>query len=252
MDAATTTTDVISDGSLEIIQHRRGFRFGLDALLLATDLPTLPDDATVVDLGAAQGTVGLCIASRHPQWDVICVERQPQLAALLGENIAHNELSTRVRAVEADLREFRARFDAHSADLVVCNPPYYRAGQRRPSENPERASAHHELHGTLADFVRAAAYILKQRGWFKVIVPPVRMPDLLQAVRETDLSLDTTRFFHSRADEDAYLLETVFRRGGAPDVRVRPPLYIYRDADDYSDEVESRVTRAARPKTRSA
>ncbi|MGM0557212.1 MAG: tRNA1(Val) (adenine(37)-N6)-methyltransferase [Myxococcota bacterium] len=244
-----TTTDVISDGSLEIVQHRRGFRFGLDALLLATDLPSLPGRSTVVDLGAAQGTVGLCIASRHPDWRVVCVERQPQLAELLRINVARNQLEGRVEAVEVDLREFREQLDAHSADLVVCNPPYYRKGQRRPSQNPERASAHHELHGTIADFVRAAAYILRQRGWLKIILPPVRSPDLLHAVRDTDLSLHSMRYYHSRADEDAYLLETVFRRGGAPDVRVRPPLYIYRNADDYSDEVRSRVAHAAQPTT---
>lgn len=245
----TTTTDMISDGGLEIVQHSRGYRFGLDSLLLATDLPEVPAGSTVVDLGAAQGAVGLCVAARHSEWRILCVERQPQLAALLRENIERNELGGRVEAIEADLRAFRAQLDAHCANLVVCNPPYYREGQRRPSENSERASAHHELHGTLADFVRAATYVLDQRGWLKVIIPPIRLSDLFVALDETDLSLHSMRFFHSNAADDAYLVEAVARRGGSPDVRVRPPLYIYRDADDYSDEVQSRIERAARPLT---
>jgi tRNA1Val (adenine37-N6)-methyltransferase len=242
-----TTVDAISGGALEIAQHRDGYRFGLDSLLLATDLPALPEGGRVVDLGAAQGAVGLCIANRRSDLAVVCVERQPQLAGLLGENVEHNGLSDRVDLVECDLRSFRDHLDAHSADLVVCNPPYYRHGQRRPSENAERASAHHELHGTLADFVRAAAYVLDQRGWLKVIIPPVRLSDLLDAAEQTDLSAHTLRFFHSRAHDDAYLLEALFRRGGAPDTRIRAPLYIYQNADDYSDEVQSRIHRAALP-----
>lgn len=241
------TRDVVSNGLLELLQHRRGYRFGLDSLLLATDLPAVPKDATIVDLGAAQGTVGLCIARRRSSSRVICVERQPQLAELLRQNIEYNALDDRVEARQVDLREFRDQLDAHSADLVVCNPPYYRRGQRRPSTHAERAAAHHELHGTLADFINAAAYVLEQRGWLKVIIPPIRMSDLIEASGSTDLSLHTMRFFHSRATEDAYLLEVVLRRGGSPDVRVRPPLYIYRNEEDYSKEVQSRIDRAARP-----
>ena len=249
---AQTTTDAVSGGALEIIQHEGGYRFGLDSLLLATDLPDLGEGACVVDIGAAQGTVGLCIANRHPTWQIRCVERQPQLAELLRTNISHNALQERVDALEADVRDYREHLDAHSADLVVCNPPYYRRGQRRPSEDAERASAHHELHGELRDFVAAAAYVAKQRGWFKVIVPPVRLADLFAAVAETDLSLHSMRYFHSRSGDDAYLLEALMRRGGSPDPRVRSPLYIYRNADDYSEEVDSRIRRAALPPTRTS
>lgn len=60
------TIDVISD-RLKIRQSRKGYRFGLDALLLSTDLPELGEDAPVVyELGAGQGAVSLSIASREP------------------------------------------------------------------------------------------------------------------------------------------------------------------------------------------
>lgn len=242
-DDDAITRDVVGQGALTILQHERGYRFGLDALLLATDLPEVRDGATVVELGAAQGIVSLHIARQFPQVHVVAVERQASLFELLDDNIELNDLRERVEAVHADVRHHRERLEAHSAQLVVCNPPYFRAGERRPSANAQRAAARHELNGTLSDFVDAACYVLEQRGRLKIIVPPLRLADLLQAVDATDLAVESLRFFHSRAHTDAYLVESVLRRGGAPDLKVRPPLYIYRNADDYTEEVEQRLGR---------
>jgi tRNA1(Val) A37 N6-methylase TrmN6 len=113
------------------------------------------------------------------------------------------------------------------------------------SDDPERAAARHELAGDLSDFVRAAQYVATQRGRFKTIVPPIRLDDLVEAVADTDFSLEWMRFFHSREASDAYLLEVVMRRGGAADVSIRPPLIVY-DGPDYTDEVRSRIDSAAR------
>lgn len=245
---AETTRDVLGDEALTIIQHTRGYRFGLDALLLATDLPELGDQPTVVELGAAQGIVSLCVARQLERARVVAVERQDSLFGLLEQNISLNELSERVDAVHGDLREFRDLLEPHSADLVCSNPPYFRKGERRPSNHAERAAARHELHGELSDFVDAARYVLRQRGRLKIILPPIRLADLMHAADGTDLTFESMRFFHSREDTDAYLVESVLRRGGAPDLKVRPPLYIYRNADDYTEEVERRIEQA--PKAR--
>lgn len=238
------TRDTISDGALTILQREEGYRFGIDAVLLATDLPEFPADGTVVELGAGQGVVALCVASRHPDLSVVAVERQDSLFELLRANIEENDLGDRVTALRGDVREIEELLSSHTADLVLCNPPYYREGQRRVSEDGERAAARNELAGTLADFVDAAQYVLDQRGRLKLIIPPIRIRDLYRAVEGTDLSFESVRFFHSRDDEDAYLGEYVLRRGGAPDVRVRSPLIVYDGEGSYAPEVRARIDSA--------
>lgn len=256
------------DGAgLEILQHEKGYRFGLDALLLATDLPELGaagrDDGAagpaVVELGAAQGIVALCVARQLGTARVVAVERQESLYGLMVQNIARNQLGARVHPVHLDVRDIRpgahtrtrpgaqahALLGAHTADLVVCNPPYFRAGERRVSTDAQRAQARHELHGGLGDFLGAARYVLKQRGRLKIILPPIRLAELLERTAPTDLRVESLRFFHSRPDSDAYLVESVLRRGGAGELRIRPPLYIYQLSGEYSEEVRRRVGAAA-------
>ncbi|MFW5966493.1 MAG: tRNA1(Val) (adenine(37)-N6)-methyltransferase [Persicimonas sp.] len=245
-DRDITVDKLGEDRPLEIAQHCDGYRFGLDALLLATDLPPIEPGATVVELGAAQGVVSLCIARRHPTARVVALERQESLYDLLVDNIARNDLQSRVEPLRGDVRDFRDILSPHSAQLVVCNPPYFRRGSRRPSNNAERAAARHEMHGGLTDFVDAARYTLEQRGWFKLISPPLRLGDMMSARVETDLSLASLRFFHSRKTSDAYLFEALLRRGGAPDIQVCPPLYIYRNDKDYTGEVQRRIDEAPR------
>jgi tRNA1Val (adenine37-N6)-methyltransferase len=239
------TCDRIYDGKITLVQHQKGYRFGTDALLLATDLPALEAGSRVVELGAAHGPVALTIAAFHPHVEVLAIERQEALYALLVENIALNGLAN-IEARQLDLRHHRTAFDAHIADLVVFNPPYYRSGARRPSQCPERAEAHHELHGTLEDFFAAARYLLKPGGYLKMIAPPLRMSDVFEAVKNTDLRIESLRCFHSSGGREAYLVEWVMRRGGAPDLKIRPPLYIYADEDVYTDEVARRLGKKRR------
>ena len=239
------TRDVVSDGALIIMQSKEGYRFGLDAVLLATEIPDVPLGGTVVDLGAGNGAVGLMIAKRRPDIRVICLEVQRTLVDLLERNIAENELASRVTSVYGDVRQHRLLLKPQSADLVVSNPPYYRTGQGRPSPNRERAAAHQELNGTLRDFVVAAQYVAKPRASLKLVIPPMRLSDLNYDVRMSDFLHDTCRFVHARANRDAYLMEWVFRRGGAPNFAVKPPLILHGDDDQFLPEVTRRFAKAA-------
>lgn len=239
------TCDLISD-HIALRQSRKGYRFGLDALLLATDLPDLKPASVVYDFGAAQGPVALSIAARRHDLTVIAVERQDSLFAYLEHNIEHNaELLGSVEARQLDLRDYRTELSSHQADLVITNPPYFPQNMRRPSQNPERASARHELHGTLADFIAAGCYVLKPQAWFKMILPPWRLPDLFACLVDRDLNVASLRPVHASPGEDAYLLEILMRRSRTPTLDLRAPLMIRSAQGHYTPEVAQRLASAA-------
>lgn len=244
------TRDVVSDGALIIQQTESGYRFGLDAVLLATDIPELPHGAHVVDLGAGAGAVGLMIAKRRTDVSVLCMELQQPLHGLLRMNIEDNDLADRCTALKGDVRQHQLLLTPHSADLVVMNPPYYRIGQGNVSPDRERAAAHQELNGTLRDFIMAARYVLKPRGYLKLVLPPQRLQDLTLEVHKTDFAAESARFVHAHLDRDAYLMEWVFRRGGARRMTVRPPLVLNQPDGGFTPEVRNRFAGAALPERR--
>lgn len=240
------TRDVISDGALVIQQSESGYRFGLDAVLLATDLPEIPRGGRVVDLGAGTGAVGLMVAKRRPDITLQSVEVQPSLHQLLQLNVATNGLQDRVTALKADVRQHQLLLSAHSADLVLMNPPYYRIGQGKVSPNRERAAAHQELHGGLRDFIVSAQYVLQPRGSLKLVLPPSRLADLMYEIGKTDFGARSVRFVHAKPGRDAYLMEWVFRRGSSFQLSVLPPLVLNsEDHDGFTTEVRERFAGAA-------
>ncbi len=234
------TTDDVLGGRLSFKQHRKGYRFGLDAVLLATDLPELPDSPTIADFGAGQGAVTCVIAHNRPAAHLISVERQPGLFGLLRQNIDANGFTPRIETLCVDLRD-KAALPPHEADLVVMNPPYYAANSGLMSSNTERAEAHYELHGGLSDFVAAAQYVAKPGGLFKLVLPPERLTELMGEIDASDFAMRSLRFFHSHLDEPAYLVECVAKRGGRFELEVRPPLVVYADNGEYGAEVKARL-----------
>jgi len=241
--AAATSEAVLSGGALLLLQHSgsTAYRFGLDSLLLATDLPPVRDGGMVVDLGAGCGVAGLCVAlQRRRAGRFLLVERQPALARLCRLNAAAAGVAADVR--EADVRDTAAWLPAEKAHLLLCNPPFFSPAG---GVETERASARQALHGGLPSFLAAAEAALADSGLAaaKFVFPPSSLPQLLASLRR--LRVASLRFVHPAPGEEAHLVEVVLRRKDAPALRVRPPLFV-RGADGrYSPEVARRIAAAA-------
>ncbi len=133
---------------------------------------TAKDQAkSVVDLGAGSGAIAISIATeaaiKNLAVTVVAVEKSPEAAHWLNQNISKYELPTRV-VVE----DVATALDGVKADVVVANPPYIPNHERLPQEvvgfEPEMA-----LRGGAGDgmdipklFIAAAARLLKPGGYF--------------------------------------------------------------------------------------
>ena len=145
--------DYFYGGRLVVRQHRDGYRFSIDAALLA-GFADAGADARVVDLGCGCGIIALLMAYRNRSCRVVGVEIQPGMVALARDNVASNRMEDRVTILEEDVRQLQRR-NHGTVDLVVANPPYRPTGSGRVNPDGERACARHEILGTLDDFVAA-------------------------------------------------------------------------------------------------
>lgn len=97
-----TTLDFIRD--IQIYQHKNGYRFSVDALLLATFVDMARVNR-IADLCTGSGVIGLLLARRYPSSTVMLVELQKSLAKLARRNADLNGMSDRVSVVHADLKD---------------------------------------------------------------------------------------------------------------------------------------------------
>lgn len=159
---AGETDDAFLSGALMLLQPARGFRSGLDAVLLAAAVPALPADARCLDAGAGVGTAGLCLARRLAGARVTLVERAPVLAALARRNLARNALSGRVAVVEADLLAPAAALAGaglvrESFGCLITNPPWQAEGHGRAPQDPLEAASNAMPEAALDAWMRCLA-----------------------------------------------------------------------------------------------
>jgi putative endonuclease len=125
-----------------------------------------------------------------------------------------------------DIREAPQRLGRFSFDVVICNPPYFKAGHGRRSPDPARRRTREEGAVSLGDILSVSAALLRERGDLFMILPPVRLPEAVGYALPLDLALIGLRAVHTRADDPALRVLLHFRKGAGDALEILPPLLI--------------------------
>lgn len=212
---------------LRLIQKKTGLTYGTDAFLLAAYVRPVPS-AKAVELGGGTGIVSLLLAAKRKVAQVTALEVQPSFAHLIDRNAALNSLSGRVRALCADVREATAEALGGEVDLVFSNPPYMRCDSGKRNETDEKFIARHEVCGGIEDFCSCAARLLKHGGRFVCVWRPDRLTDLFDALRRARLEPKRMTMVHADEGSEPCMVLVEALKGGAPAMRVTPPLLLYK------------------------
>jgi len=217
------TDDTFLNGHLTVNQPRDGYRFSIDAVLLA-DFVQCKDGQMIIDLGTGCGIIALMLAIRHPGVQLVGVEIQDELARTAAANVHANRLEDRIRILHQDIKELHIQQVPDLVHQVVCNPPYRRVKSGRLNPDRRKAGARHEIFARLADFVDAAARMLQLSGRLSCIYPAERLTDLIDHLRQANLEPKRLRLVHSKREEGARLVLITAAKGGRPGLVVDPPL----------------------------
>ena len=231
------TIDEMRGYDLRVIQPAQGYRFSLDPLLLC-DFAGVGEGGEVIDLGTGTGIIPLLMARQCGSSKIVGVEMQEEMAALAGRNVVLNGLADRVEIICCDILSLRKRFPASSFDLVVANPPYRKQGTGRISPKSGRDRARHETTATLADFLEVAKYLVSPTGTISFIYHPVRLVEFCSVAAALKLALLRMRTVHGNSGAAARMALLELAKGSKGDLEVLPPLFVYGEDGEYSEEVK--------------
>lgn len=230
--------DAFLGGRLHLWQPRRGYRAGVDPVLLAAAVPAIAGQA-VLDLGCGAGAAALCLGARVPGLRLAGVEMQPGYAGLARRNAAENGQNMQV--ICADLRDLPAEMRQVAFDHVIANPPYFRAGANTGAGDAGRRLALGEAT-PLAEWIAVAARRLAPRGLLHMIQRTERLPDLLAGCAGRLGAIEVLPLA-ARAGRAPELLIMRARKGGRAAFRLHPPLILHEgarhpgDREHYTPEI---------------
>jgi tRNA1Val (adenine37-N6)-methyltransferase len=229
------TLDAILGGRLRIIQKKSGYRFSIDALLLA-QFVTLQEGEECIDLGTGSGVIALILACRRTRGRILGIDIQEEFVAMARRSVELNGLAGRIEIRRGDLRHPESLFAPTTFDVAVFNPPYRRLRSGRTNPDPGKALARHEIAGTAGDFLAAAVVALKPGGRAYAVYPARRMVEMVSRMRAARIEPKCLRIVHSRPCGRGELLLVEGVKGGREQLTVLPPLFIYGDGGGYSAE----------------
>jgi len=226
------TLDTFYHGRIRILQRTGGYRFSIEAPLLADFIETHAEEE-LLELGTANGIISLLLTIK-PFKSITAIEIQKLLAELASRNIKLNNQQERIKIIQKDLRSFDP---GKKYDVVFANPPYYRENTGRLSESTEISIAKHEIKCNIFDVMRKTAELLKKRGRAYFVFSFRRKDDFIKAIRKNGLKINKERHVlpYQGQKPSLFLTECDFR---ADKNKILNPLILYDSDGHYSEEAE--------------
>lgn len=228
--------DAFLGGLLHLWQPQKGYRAGVDPVLLAATIPAVSGQR-VLELGCGVGAAVLCLGARVKGLILTGVERESTYADLAVRNGAGI-----LEVVTADIAALPLTLRQRQFDHVLANPPYWRRDASIAADNPTREAALGE-QTPLALWIEIAAKRLAPKGLMHVVHRAERLPDLLAALPHDMGSIEVLPIA-ARKGRAAERIILRARKSGRADFRLHAPLILHRgdvhlDGDQYTQDVHN-------------
>ena len=142
------TVDSIFRNRIQLKQLKNGYRFGSDAILLASYVHA--KKGSLLELGAGVGAVSLGIVE------------------LLQENISKNDMLGQVVAKQTSIEKLPTNFES-CFDYIFANPPFHKLTGTK-SKNRHRYLAHMGDKLNFRDWIKKAIWACKPKGYVSFII----------------------------------------------------------------------------------
>ncbi len=239
-----TTLDGILDRRVRLEQPAKGYRVGVDTVLLAACVPAQKGQR-ILDLGCGVGGVMLALACRVPELSGVGIELQSALASLCERNIAANPFAL---GFSVCVGTVAALPDAcvGAFDHVVMNPPYHETARHDPSPNSLKRTAHEEGEADLTTWIRAACACLAEGGSMTLIHRAEREDSIRQALPKDMRVRDTLFIFPKRGDPPKRVILRAQKGGAEKEAPTEHGLVLHKAEGGFTEEAEA-VLRGALP-----
>lgn len=231
------TLEDLQTGGLRLIQKKDGFRFGIDAVLLADFAKTVRTDSTL-DLCTGSGIVPILLSDKTDTREIHGLEIQRDFYETACRSVILNGLEDRICIRHGDLKNAAEEYGKRRFGLVTCNPPYMPAGGGIQNEMSAKVIARHEVMCTLEDVISVSSQLLKQQGHLVLVHKPARLTDIICLMRKYDIEPKRIRTVHKKQDAEPSLVLADGAYKGGKELRIMPPLYLYNDDGSETDELK--------------
>ncbi len=222
---------------LKIIQNEKGFRFGIDSVLLSDFAKNIKTGSNVVDIGTGSGIISLLLCKKTSLSKIYGIEIQKEVAEMAQRSVELNGLEEKMEVLNVNIKDVFDVLEKNKFDVVVTNPPYKKANTGLKSEETSNLISRHEVECTLEDIAKQSYLLLKDKGEFYMVHRAERLVDILCTLRKNKLEPKVIRFVHSKQNDKPNLILIKSVKNAKEFLKIEKPLIVYKDSGEYTDEI---------------
>ena len=220
------TKDLFLGGKLSLLQPKKGFRAGLDSVLLAAAVNAKSGEK-VFEIGSGVGTVLFCLMSRISGLKATAIEIMNEYHSLSLINAKQNNFKANL--ILGDFLKDQ-KLKQESFDQIFFNPPYYPIHNYKISGNKLLEIAHIEYPGILKKLLSYALKRCKPYGYITLIHRPARLPEILSILTNGsgDIKIQPIVSSHSQISSRVIIRA---RKSAKGETRLFNPISLYKNSD---------------------
>ena len=228
------TLDDLNKVNKKIIQKKNGFRFSIDAVLIANFIDIRHKGTTVMDIGTGSCIIPLLLSENENILKIFGVEIITENAILAKRSIEYNNLDNKIEIINKDIKELSVD---SKIDMIVTNPPYIKSDNGKKSENSVKAISKHEVKLTLEELVINSRRILKSGGSFNIVCRTDRFQEIVNLLSENNFFAKRIRMVHVKPGKNSilFMIEAVKDKKYTPEIL--EPIYLYDENGSYTEEI---------------
>lgn len=230
------TLDDLQLKNLYVIQKKEGFRFGIDAVLLA-NFAQVKRGNKVIDLCSGTGIIPFIIAGKTEASSITGIEIQEEMVEMAKRSVQFNKLEHRINFINGDLRNLELLKKLPKADVVTVNPPYKLANSGIVNPEDKMAIARHEICCTLEDVIIACRILLNDNKRMYMIHRPDRLADILTLMRKHKIEPKRIQMIHPNTKKAPNIVLVEGQRDGGAFLKWEPPIFVYDEYGNYSEQI---------------
>lgn len=220
---------------LFLIQKLDGFKFGVDAVLLA-DFANVKSKHRVIDMCTGTGIIPFLVYGKYSPKSILGLEIQEDMVEMANRSVKINSVDN-ISFINGDLKDLKLLKSIEKADVVTVNPPYKlnNAGIVNPKD--KMAIARHEVMCNLEDVIVAARILLKDNGRVFMVHRPERLADIITLMRKHKIEPKRIRMVHPNKSKAPNIVLVEGQRDGGAFLKWDEPLFVYNEDGTYSDQI---------------